>query len=179
LIGALFRIERTLANSPRKKREAIRQKRSAPIIDSFFSWCDAEASLVLDNTPISDGLRYARNQRGGLTRFLDDGRLPIHNNMSELNLRREAVGRKNWLFVGNDEGGAVNAIFTSLLASCRLCGVEPWAYLRDVFCLLPRWPEHHVLELAPVEWSKTRARADVARLLDENPFRRLTLVPGH
>ena len=76
---------------------------------------------MLDDTPISDGIRYARNQRVGLARFIEDGRLPIHNNMSELELRREAIGRKNWLFVGSDEGGEVNARFVSLLASCRLC----------------------------------------------------------
>ena len=174
-IGALFRIERTLADSPRKKKESIREKRSRPIVDAFFSWCDAERNAVLDDTPISDGIRYARNQRVGLSRFIDDGRLPIHNNMSELALRREAVGRKNWLFVGNDDAGAVNAAFTSLLASARLCDVEPWAYLRDIFCLLPRWPEHRLLELAPFRWNETRLRDDVQRLLDENPFRRLTL----
>jgi hypothetical protein len=174
LIGALFRIERTLAGSPRKKREKIRQKRSQPIIDRFFSWCDAEAPLVLDETPISDGIRYARNQRVGLARFLEDGRLPIHNNWSELELRRQAIGRKNWLFVGHDDAGAVNAIFTSLLASCRLCDVEPWSYLRDVFCLLPDWPEHRLLELAPVHWSKTREQDDVRRLLDQHLLRKLT-----
>lgn len=177
-IGALFRIERTLADSPRKKKEAIRQKRSGPIVSSFYSWCDAEASKVLDSTPIADGIRYARNQRVGLSRFLEDGRLPIHNNMSELALRREAVGRKNWLFVGNDEGGAVNAAFTSLLASCALHDIEPWSYLRDVLCLLPRWSEHRVLELSPAEWSATRDREDVRQLLDANPFRRLTLDKG-
>jgi transposase len=174
-IGALFRIERTLADSPRKKKEKIRQKRSQHIVDAFFSWCDAEAGVVLDDTPISDGIRYARNQRGGLSRFLEDGRLPIHNNMSELALRREAVGRKNWLFVGSDDAGAVNAAFTSLLASARLCNVEPWAYLRDVFCLLPRWPGHRMLELAPLNWNATRERDDVKHLLDANPFRKLTL----
>ena len=174
-IGALFRIERTLANSPRKKKESIRQKRSRPILDAFFSWCDAEAPTVLDDTPISDGIRYSRNQRVGLSQFLEDGRLPIHNNMSELELRREAVGRKNWLFVGSDDGGAVNALFTSLLASCRLCDVEPWSYLRDIFCLLPRWPEHRLLELAPVAWAKTRSHQDVQALLDQNRFRQLTL----
>jgi hypothetical protein len=174
-IGALFRIERTIADSPRKKKESIRAKRSRPIVDAFFSWCDAEAPGVLDDTPISDGIRYARNQRVGLSRFLDDGRLPIHNNLSELALRREAVGRKNWLFIGNDDAGAVNATFTSLLASCRLCGVEPWAYLRDVFCLLPRWPEHRLLELAPCLWSKTHEHDHVQELLAANPFRALTL----
>jgi transposase len=174
-IGALFRIERTLADSPRKKKEKIRDKRSRPIVDAFFSWCDAEAPSVLDDTPISDGIRYSRNQRVGLSQFLDDGRLPIHNNISELALRREAVGRKNWLFVGSDDAGAVNALFTSLLASCRLCDVEPWLYLRDIFCLLPRWPDHRLLELVPVEWSKTRECDDVERLLAQNVFRKLTL----
>jgi transposase len=175
LIGALFRIERTIADSPRTKRETIRQKRSAPLVRSFYSWCDAEAPNVLDATPISDGIRYARNQKTGLTRFLEDGRLPIHNNMSELELRREAVGRKNWLFVGSDDGGVVNATFTSLLASCAMHDLEPWGYLRDLLCLLPRWSEHRLLELSPVEWLTTRERADVAALLDANPFRKLTL----
>ena len=175
LIGVLFRIERTLADSPRKKKEKIREKRSRPIVDAFFSWCDAEAATVLDDTPIANGIRYARNQKVGLSRFLDDGRLPIHNNMSELALRREAVGRKNWLFVGSDDGGAVNAIFTSLLASCQLCDVEPWSYLRDVLCLLPTWSEHSLLELAPLHWNKTRERDDIKQRLAANPFRCLTL----
>jgi hypothetical protein len=174
-IGALFRIERTLADSPRKKREKIRDKRSRPIVDAFFSWCDAEAERVLDDTPISNGIRYARNQRVGLAQFLEDGRLPIHNNMSALALRREAVGRKNWLFVGSDEGGAVNAVFTSLLASCRLCNVEPWSYLRDVFCLLSDWPEHELLDLAPLRWARIAAREDVRVRLAANRFRSLTL----
>ena len=63
----------------------------------------------------------------------------------------------------------------SLLASCGLHQIEPWAYLRDILCLLPSWPEHRLLDLAPVEWTKTRERSDVAALLDRNPFRRLTL----
>lgn len=176
LIAPLFRIERSLADAPRKKKESIRKKRSKPIVDAFYSWCDAEAPNVLDDTPISDGIRYARNQKQGLTRFIEDGRLPIHNNMSELALRREAIGRKNWLFVGSDDGGEVNATFTSLLASCQLAKVEPWSYLRDLLCLLPRWPEHRVLELAPIEWAKTREREDVLKLLADNRFRRLTLA---
>jgi len=174
LIAALFQIERSLVDAPRKKRETIRNKRSRPIVDRFFDWCDAEVANVLDATPIASGIRYARNQRVGLSRFLEDGRLPVHNNISELNLRRQAVGRKNWLFVGSDEGGAVNAAFTSLLASCRMLGVEPWSYLRDVFCLLPSWPVHRVLALAPVNWPATRQRDDVRTALGHNRFRALT-----
>ena len=69
----------------------------------------------------------------------------------------------------------MNATFTSLLASCRLCGVEPWAYLRDVFCLLPDWPAHDLLDLAPLNWATTRERDDVRELLAKNQFRGLTL----
>ncbi len=95
--------------------------------------------------------------------------------MKTVGWRREAVGRKNWLFVGSDDGGAVNATFTSLLASAQLCDVEPWAYLRDVFSLLPRWPAHALLDLAPLNWKRTAERDDVRRLLDADPIRRLTL----
>jgi hypothetical protein len=176
-IGGLFRIDRALVDAPPKKRARIRNKHSRPIVERFLDWCDNESTSVLDDTPIADGIRYARNQRKGLARFLEDGRLPLHNNLSEQNLRRQAVGRKNWLFVGSDDGGAVNAVFTSLLASCRLVEIEPWSYLRDVFCLLPRWPLHRVLELAPVNWATTRDRADVRVALEADPFRRLTLLP--
>ena len=95
LIGTLFKIERSIATAPRKKREKIRRKHSAPIVERFYSWCDEEWPKLLEDTPIYDGVRYARNQRTGLQRFLDDGRLPLHNNVSERELRRQAVGRKN------------------------------------------------------------------------------------
>lgn len=72
----------------------------------------------------------------------------------------------------------MNAIFTSLLASCQLCDVEPWSYLRDLFCLLPTWREHELLDLAPLNWKKTRERANVAARLDADRFRQLTLRAG-
>jgi hypothetical protein len=176
LINALFRIERSLADAPRKKKEKLRRLRSAPVVERFYSWCEAEASNVLDDTPIADGIRYALNQREGLVRFLQDGRLPIHNNGSELQLRRQAIGRKNWLFVGSEDGAAANTTFVSLLASCRLHDIEPWAYLRDLLCLLPAWPAHRMLELAPLNWRATVASDEVRALLDANPYRRITLA---
>jgi transposase len=178
LIGRLFKIERSIATAPRKKREKIRAKHSAPIVERFFSWCDAEFPTLLEDTPIYDGVRYARNQRQGLKRFLEDGRLPLHNNVSERELRRQAVGRKNWLFVGSDDGAQTNAAFTSLLASCRMVNVEPWAYLRDIFCLLPKWPSHRLLELAPANWNATAVTDEVANKLAADPFRALTLDRG-
>jgi transposase len=130
---------------------------------------------VVDETPIAKAIGYARNQREALERFLSDGRLPIHNNPSENALRREAVGRKNWLFLGSDEGGTVNATFVTLLASCQLHGLEPLGYLRDLLCLLPGWPVQRVLELAPVNWRTTVQRAEVRTALDANVFRQAAL----
>jgi transposase len=63
--------------APRKKREETRREKSRPLVDAFFAWCDEQAALVLDDTPISKALGYARNQRVARFRFLDDGRLPL------------------------------------------------------------------------------------------------------
>ena len=174
-IGTLFRVERSMASSPRKKKRLARQEQSKPAVDAFFAWCDAEADRVLDESPIADGIRYARNQRVALQRFLDDADLPIHNNISELNLRRQVLGRKNWLFVGSDDGAEVHTIFVSLLASCRMHQIEPLGYMRDLLCLLPRWPSQRVLELAPVNWNETVARSEVQQALAANVFRRVVL----
>ena len=179
LIGGLFRIERAIATAPRKKREDVRQTDSKPIVEAFFAWCDAEAPHVLDETPIAKAIGYARNQRVALQQFLGDGRLPIHNNWSELQLRREVVGRRNWLFVGSDDAGEVNTTFVTLLASCQLHGIEPWNYLRDLFCLLPSWPHRRVLDLAPALWKKTVEDQDAQQRLAANIFRQATLDSGH
>jgi transposase len=175
LIGALFKVERTIADAPTRKREVVRARESRPIVDRFFEWCDEQAPKVLDETPIARAIGYARNQRQALMRFLDDGRLPLHNNFSELSLRREVVGRRNWLFVGSDDGGEVNTIFVTLLASCRLHEIEPYAYLRDLFCLLPSWPASRVLDLAPVNWNKTVEQSDAQQRLAANVYRRISL----
>ena len=179
LIKGLFRIERAIQTAPRKKREQIRREQSRPILNAFFQWCDEQALVALDETPISKAIGYARNQRVALCRFVDDGRLPLDNNISERNLRREVLGRKNWLFLGSDEGARVNTIFVSLLASCQLHGIDPWAYLRDIFCLLRTWPANRLLELAPAFWKQTLQQQDAQQRLAANVFRTVTLAEHH
>jgi len=176
IIASLFRIEREMAGSPRKKRESVRDEKSKPLVDRFFDWCTSEQDRVLDETPISKAITYALNQRAALERFLSDGRLPMENNVSERELRREVVGRKNWLFLGSDDGALANTTFVSLLASCRLHGIEPWAYMRDLLCLLPRWPSKRVLDLAPAYWRKTAEMEETQRRLETNPFRHVTIM---
>jgi transposase len=164
-----------LAKCPPSTRTAERVVRSKPLVDRFFRWCDDEVDNVVDESPIAAAIGYARNQRLGLQRFLGDGRLPIHNNHSELALRRQAIGRKNWLFVGSDDGGQANATFVTLLASAQLHRLEPWAYLRDLLCLLPDWPRNRVLELSPLHWKQTCQLPDTQQRLLANPFRAVTL----
>lgn len=174
-IAALFRIERSVATAPRKKREAVRQKKSKSIVEAFFKWCEHERNQVLDESPMAVAIRYALNQRQALSRFVQDGRLPLHNNDSERQLRRQAVGRKNWLFVGNRDGAIANTTFVSLLASCQMHNIEPWSYLRDLLCLLPSWPKSRILELAPLNWKRTLAQDSTQQQLAANVFRRAAL----
>lgn len=175
-IQALFRIERTIDRAPPLERTRVRGDLSRPLVEKFFAWCDQNRELALEGSPLHDAIRYATNQRSALERFLVDPRLPIHNNLSELHLRRQAVGRKNWLFVGSEDGARVNTTFVSLLASCAMHGIEPWGYLRDLLCLLPSWPVSRVLDLAPANWKPTSADPAVQSALAANIFRAVTLL---
>jgi transposase len=174
-IQALFLIERGIDRAPPAERAAVRAQRSKPIVERFFTWCDEHRDSALEGSPLADAIRYATNQKEALERFLEDPRLPMHNNISERHLRRQAVGRKNWLFVGSEDGAKANTTFVSLLASCAMHGIEPWAYLRDLFCLLPGWPIKRVLELAPVNWEATLREPAVQAKLAANIFRSATL----
>jgi transposase len=177
-IAALFKLEEDMAGLPPEQRLAQRRELSARLVDGFFAWCRQEAPNVLDGTPIHDAIRYALNQERALRRFLEDGRVPIHNNWSELQLRREKLGRKNWLFLGTDDAaqsGDVNACFVSLLASCQLHDLDPSSYMLDLLCLFPSWPVNRILELAPAYWTQTLKRPEVQKRLDEHPLRRIAL----
>ena len=175
-IGALFKIERTIASSPKKKREEVRREKSKPVLDALFAWCELQKPRVLDESPVAAAIQYAENQKAALYRFLDDGRLPIHNNVSERSLRRQVLGRRNWLFLGSEDGAVANTTFVSLLASARLHGIEPVGYIRDLLCLLPSWPKHRALDLAPVNWATTATTEEVAVKLAANRFRQAVLA---
>lgn len=175
-IQALFMIERSIQAAPPQVRASVRSEKSTRALDYFYAWCDANRDDALDGSPLAEAIGYVTNQKAALRRFLDDPRLPIHNNVSERELRRQAVGRKNWLFVGSEDGAKANTIFVSLLASCAMHKIEPWAYLRDLLCLLPGWSQQRLLELAPVNWAATAATPAVREKLAANIFRRATLL---
>jgi hypothetical protein len=153
---------------------AKRRAEAQPVFGKLYAWIAAERLEVVEEAPIAKAMNYLVNQRVPLTRFLDDGMLRLDNNLSELELRREKVGLHNWLFCGSEDGAHWNATVVSLVASCQLHGIEPWAYLRDVLTLLPSWPAKRVLALAPKYWNETcqqpetQKRLAALRLLGRN-----------
>lgn len=144
-----------------------RARLARPLLAKLLRWVRQERRLVAEGTPIDLALGYVVRQRRALLRFLSDGRLRLDTNPAELALRKEVVGRKNWLFVGSDDGAQWNTIAVSLIASCQLHDIEPWAYLRDALTLLPSWAEDRALELAPKNWPATLAKPETQARLAE------------
>lgn len=173
-IRELYKIDKPLWELPAKKRKKARIETMEPVVDAYFEWVDKMLLEVLPESPIGKAMKYAKNQRLALRRFLEDPRLKLDNNMSERELRREAVGRKNWIFCGSDDGADWNTTFVSLIASCEMHGIEPWAYLRDILLLLPDWSKKRTLELSPRYWKATRDGEEATRLLESNPVWQVT-----
>ena len=108
-----------------------------PLVDAFFAWVDAELMQARGRGVVSSALGYARNQAGPLRRFLDDGRLRLENNAAERALRPVAAARRAWLFFGSDDHASAAANLFSLVASCKLHGLDSEDYLRDVLRVMP------------------------------------------
>jgi transposase len=177
-IARLYQIDRESMDMPLEARTRDRAARAGPVLEALLAWVDQQALEVLPESPIGKAVTYTRNQRVALARFLGDGRLRLDNNRSERELRREAVGRKNWLFVGSDEGAKWNATFVSLIASCQQHKLEPWAYLRDLFCLVPDWPQTRLLELTPKHWRQTLQQPHAQQQLAANKLRAVSFAPS-
>jgi transposase len=165
-IGKLFEVDRGLGKLPTSERTHVRRMRAGPILDGLRKWKDTSLadSEIDPRSAFARALRYLDRHWIALTRFTEDARIRLDNNLSELELRHLVVGRKNWLFVGSDESAAATCTFVSLIASATLHGLDPEEYLRDLFRVLPQWPEDRVIELAPKYWSRTRERLDPKEL---------------
>jgi len=167
-IGHIFALEDAWRADTHDVILRMRRQHLRPHLEAFFSWAEGEYERVRDQRGlVRSALGYAIRQKDALMRVLDDGRLILENNRSERELRRIAVGRKGWLFVGShDHGEAAGHVF-SLVASARLHRIDPEAYLRDLFRVLAHWPKDRHLELAPKYWAQTRPRLAPAELAAE------------
>ncbi|MDB5311550.1 MAG: Transposase family protein [Gemmataceae bacterium] len=137
-------------------RWKMRQEQTRPKIDAFKTWLDAQALLVLPKSPIAQAINYARNHWEALLRFTQRGFLNIDNNASERALRPAALGRKNYLFTGSDEGGRTTAVLYTLTQTCRRHGIDPFAFLRDVLTRLPQAAFRDLADLFPHRWAESQ-----------------------
>ena len=108
------------------------RRRSRPILDALEPWLREKLALISQKTKLAEAIRYALSRWEGLSRFVDDGRIEMDSNVVERSIRPIALNRKNALFAGSDGGGEHWAIIASLIETCKLCAVDPQAYLEDV-----------------------------------------------
>ena len=108
-----------------------------PIADALHAWLTAKRQVLAKADVTAKAIDYSLSNWTALTRFLDDGHVPIDNNAAENSVRPLAIGRRNWLFVGSQQAGERAGIVLSLIESAKLNGHDPWTYLKDVFERLP------------------------------------------
>ena len=138
-------------------RRALRQVRSKPVLDDIRDYLVREQPQVLPKSPEGQAIAYTLSNWKALTRYCDDGDLEIDNNSAERSLRGIAVGRRNWMFYGSDNGGRTAAALTTLIATCRRLGMDPFAYLRDLFGCIAAHPKPRIAELLPDHWTTAPA----------------------
>ena len=148
----LFLIERQLAQLSADDRLAARQERSAPLVEGIYTFITKLGPTLRPGSLLAKACGYGLSQQSRMQLFLADGRVPLHNNLSELLLRQPVVGRKNWTFSRSTGGAIAAAAWYSLIASAKLQGLVPGAYLYDVFKRLPSHPANRVGELTPLNW---------------------------
>jgi len=163
LIDALFRVERQAKNGSVEERLAIRQARSVPVLaklrDKLFDW----KQQLLPKHPMAEALNYVLNQWAELNVFCSDGAVPIDNNVSEREMKRIVLNRKNSLFVGNARGGRTAAILASLTSTCRRHDLDPHLYLTQLLMNLPQAKMPDLPNWLPDQW-KLRHTARIASL---------------
>jgi len=135
-IAALYKVEDAIRGSDPDHRHAVRQEMSRPLVDEFFTWLKAQAARVSRKSDLGEAMAYMLKRQDGFRLFLDNGRVDIDSNLVENAIRSPAMNRRNALFAGHDEGGKNWARYASLIGTCKMNGVEPYAYLRDLFTKL-------------------------------------------
>jgi hypothetical protein len=152
----LYELERQGKDFSDERRLQMRQDLAVPILGQFHTWLEAQRPEVLPKSPMGEAISYGLNNWEALRRYTEAGFLAIDNNVAEREMKRIAIGRKNWLTVGSPRGGRTAAVLFSFTSTCQRLGVEPWAYLQDVLTRLPTMPTGQLCELLPDRWQAAR-----------------------
>jgi len=152
-IGALYAVEAEVSGQPPDVRCRARQEKSRPLIDALREVLDAGLRRLSSRSDMAKAIVYGTKRWSVLSRFLDDGRLEIDNNIAERALRGVAVGRRNWLFAGSRAGGERAAAIYTVIQTCKANGVDPHVYIADVIARIAGdWPASRWDELMPWNW---------------------------
>lgn len=160
-IGRLYGWEEELRQSRAGPllRQVHRSSHHRMVIERLHCALTRLQDRYLPQSLMGQALGYALNQWPLLTGFLEHGEVEIDNNLVENAIRPTALGKKNWLFFGSEEAGQRSAVIYTLIANCRMHGVEPYAYLKDVLARLPATTNREVEQLTPLKWKQAREAA--------------------
>lgn len=151
-IKLLYQVEAEAKDLTPEQRQIIRAKQGKPITEALHQWMLTQRQKVPDGSGTAKALDYSLKRWAALTRYLDDGAVPIDNNWVENQIRPWALGRNNWLFAGSLRSGQRAAAIMTLIQSAKLNGHDPYAYLKDVLSRLPTQKNSAIDELLPHNW---------------------------
>jgi transposase len=166
-VQQLYDIEDRAQDFTAAERQVRRQQESVPILDRIENYLDELSRRILPKSGLGKAITYARNQRAALRRYVSDGRLTIDNNVSERTVRLQAIGRKNWEFIGSAEAGPRAAVLFTILAGAKRHHLEPWAYVRDVLLHLSAGATD-LEPLLPDRWAANHPEHVLQHRLDES-----------
>jgi len=135
---------------------ALRRTITRDAVDRFYEWVAGVQTRARPKSKLGEALTYVTNQRAALELFLDDAKVALDNNVSERQLRLIALGRKNFLFVGNESAGANLAINQTIVSTCVANGLNPFDYYADVLIRIQTHPASALDELLPWNWKRLR-----------------------
>lgn len=167
VIRRLYDVEDRTRELTVEARQALRAAESVPLLSQLRDELDRLSDQTLPKSALGQALGYARNQWQALCRYTEDGRLTIDNNVAERRLRDQAIGRKNWLFLGNVDAGPRAAVLSTILAGAKRHRLEPWAYVKDVLLTLSVAPDR-VEELLPERWGQSHPEHVLTHRLEES-----------
>ena len=166
-IRQLYDIEDRARHGSAEARRELRAAEANPVLDKIEAYLAELAPKVLPKSTLAQAITYARNQWEALRRYTVDGRLTIDNNVSERTLRHQAIGRKNYLFLGNETAGPRAAVLHTILAGAKRHRIEPWAYMRDLLLRLHA-DDLRLEEMLPDQWAAAHPEAILNHRLEES-----------
>lgn len=149
-IKQLYAVEHEAKGFDVAARMSLRQEKSVPLLTALKDWLEPVAATALPKSPLGEAVTYARNQWVALNVYVTDGALAMDNNLAERAVKPFAIGRKNGLFFGSDDGGRRLAILSSFTATCQQFGVNPWTWLKDTLTRFAATPADQLVILLPV-----------------------------